>query len=522
MTLTAEVKFTRDHVMASCKAGPGSRLQLTIGHTRVVSLPVAPDEETASLAMPLDLLYGQATLPHELRLLPADGGAELVLPQDALLEAVDIRSNRQFFARVQSNTARMDDTEAARFCCRRLLRNEREDLSARSAALCVLGYRILELGDSTDSDIAELCEEVEPTLAERDESENGIRWRTSVTMMMSYISMLQHDPLQAEEMLKITLSYRSSASRLLSPNYARAELLMASLKLAQGRKEDALDLLSDVETVFRSGVRGSAVEIAGRGYYQYTEIQASLRVVRMAFLLRQRIERAADRKALLALARDPGYRNLSTIMRVLVEKGHLDATIDAMAAASELQAGQPDAGRFAADAAALQEELASAVLEERTEPAEAALPRLLALMAAADQLREDHVFPWTALADLARARFYLGLLLTSAGREDEAAALLGETSPWAKTLLSQVSFGQEADFVPMNQFISIVMMCYLMAHSQVRPVKSYLEGGSRFTAQLLGLVRQNFGPRTPLHDAVTAFTHRCVSRRKAALAAVAG
>lgn len=522
MTLAAEVTFSREHLMVACEAAPGERLQLRLGDSLASSEPVAEGEGRASLALPLAPLYAQATLPQALCLLAPDGTERQALPADALLTAIDIRTHRQFFERVQSNTARMSDAEAARFCARRLLRREKAEFAVRCAALCVLGYRILEVADPQDSDLDELWAEAEATLLIPQEGEAAVRWRSSVSMMLTYIAILQRDPARSERMLGITLTYRGSLSRLLSPNYARSEVLLAAQRLAQGAKEAALDLLLDVETVFRAGVQGSSVELPGRGYYPYTEVQAALRVVRMAYQMRQRAERAADRKAMLLVAQDPGFKAMSSIMRLLVEGGHLAGWLQA---ATGLPPGpaplETPQRRFTAEARALQARLWQAVEAEEHAAGAEAMPALQRLAAQFDAAPPHGLLPWDGLAELARARFWCGLLLVRDGREAEAHAWFAEASGWGKSLLARTGFGRDADFTAMNAFIAAVMMNYLAAHSQLRPVPTYANA-TRFTAHLLALARQVFGARTPQAEAVAAFAAHCAERRQQPSLATSG
>ncbi|WBV44761.1 hypothetical protein [Pseudoroseomonas cervicalis] len=514
MTLAAEVTFSREHVIAACEAAPGERLEFRLGDSLATSDPVAEGADRARVALPLAPLYAQAELPQALRLLGPDGAERQLLPPDALLSAIDIRTHREFFERVQSNTARMQDAEAVRFCARRLLRREKADFAVRCAALCVLGYRIVELTDPADGDLDELWAEAEATLLIPQEGEAAVRWRSSVSMMLTYIAILQRDADRSERMLGITLKYRNSLSRLLSPNYARSEVLLAAQRLAQGAKEEALDLLQDVETVFRAGVQGSSVELPGRGYYPYTEVQAALRVVRMAYQMRQRAERAADRKAMLLVAQDPGFKAMSSIMRLLVEGGHLAAWLQA---AAEVPPGPPPLEtahrRFTVEARALQAQLWEAVAAGQHAAGAEAIPALERLAAQFDEAPPHSLLPWSGLAELARARFWCGVLLVRAGREEEAHAWFARASGWGKSLLARTGFGRDADFAPMNGFIAAVMMSYLAAHSQLRPVPNYANA-ARFTGHLLALARQVFGARTPQAETVAAFAAHCAERRQ--------
>ena len=445
---------------------------------------------SARLSIPWATLEGLPDLAHRLAVLTAAGAAEL--PAVPLLSSIDIRTRSEFLERVQSLRKRIKDPEAVRFCARRLLAGGTADADLRAAALCAIGYRIVEGLDPQDADLGRFWAWVEAFLAGGEKPERLARWTTSVTMCATYVAILEERAEAVERFLVTTLAYRRylPTLSLLQTNFSRCDTLLALIELARGNRAAAEVLLADVAEVFRTGARSSRIDNGQRGRSQYSEIFAVIKSVRLAWELQSRAAAAADRDGLVRVAVGFPISEIQILTKRLEERGHWLAVMRAVAGAAAPDAipapprrrrpvmpvdadGEDAQSRFLRGVLALSARTATALADGTAGAAEA--ETLSALMREEAALRAAGEFVWPALLELSKARFRLGCLAVMAGDRPGALALFTGTTAWTKQVLGEAVIEAEEDFDLAGLFVLAGSVAFLAAHRHVAPEQRLID-----------------------------------------------
>lgn len=507
------VQFTRHHLILTCKAPPGAEpggsFQVTIGGLSFeTALPAGTSAVTTIPLIELELL---PNLAHRLAIAWPDH--QMDLPADPLLAKVDIRNRDEFLERVQALSKRIPDPEAIRFCSRRLLANPGSRAELRAAAICAIGYRIVEGLDPADPDYPRFWGWVESLLAEYGANDNEVRWTTSVTMVAAYAAILQENAPEVIHYLRRTLSYRHHLERLslLHTNFSRSDTLLALAEMARGNREEAEALLADVAEVFRTGARASLIQDPQRGRYQFSEIAAVLKSVRAATGILNQIEQVGSREELVALAFSTSIGEISILTRQLMDKGHWHGVLEALAkGASDL--GAPnftrarrkpkppvapveaparladlptliEAAGLPGDAATDAFRRAVACLSAGAKAAVSAgsadfhqhhAASLNALLAVDTRLRAQGTYLWPSLLELSRTRFRLAFLAVMAGDREAGHAALVQTIFWVKEVLVVAVIEHDEDFEPAGVLVLSGLVAYLVAHRYLMPQPRHL------------------------------------------------
>ena len=349
-TVAAQVVFERDRLIVSSSL-PSDHL-LEVGFADWLYSAPAIDGQ-ASIPVAYDELYRLPVLEPKIWIRTADGDRrEASLP--LLLQQIDIRTSAEFTERVQSLRDRMTDKEAVRFASRRLLMTPDARFEDRAAALCAIGYRIIEARDPGDSDIAFLRSSARETLAMATRHERFARWVTSVTMVLTYVAILMRDVAETEAQLAETLSYRPFLPQLslLHTNFSRCNLLLALIRAARHDIGAAYAALDDVDQVFRIGVKNSWIDDDVRGRSQYSEIVAVLKVAQIADELKTGLAAAAEQGQAAEFATATVLTSISPTVKSLQEGGHWAAILaevsSSKVAASNRSRAEEAVAQFAA------------------------------------------------------------------------------------------------------------------------------------------------------------------------------
>lgn len=428
-------------------------------------------------------LQEEVSLEHEVQLLLADGtSATLSVP---LMTRVDIRTDAEFLDRVQSLRNRIKDPAAVRFCARRLLhRRPAASPALRAAALCAIGYRIAESLDQLDPDLPLFWREVGCLLAEVEGGEDLVRWTTSVTMCATYVAILLRNDVEAEALLRKTLSYRSFLPKLslLHTNFSRSDILLALIRLARGDSHGAALLLKDVPDVARTGVAHSHIDNPMKGRSQFSEIFAVIKSLRIAHGIAQGLPQATNGEQMLRFALGISIGEVTNITRGLEAKGHWSRLL-MRAAGRDGDEELPSPQRMTAPAPAAATPL-SAKAEALWRAAVAALsaggeaPRsdeLADLDAELDANHRRGRFDWQAALELSRARLCLALLARVQNDENLAFDLAAEAGPRIKNLLSVGSLNASEDFDAAGLMVLCASSSFLFAHRFLRPLPPLLK-----------------------------------------------
>lgn len=322
----ATARFERTRLIISASLDADEILEAEFAGKRFRGMSVAG---AASVIVNYAELYAEPILDPHLRIYDRSGAArQLALP--LLVQQIDIRTSSEFTERVQSLRKRMTDNEAVRFAARRLLMTPDQAFDDRAAAVCAIGYRIVEGGDRDDSDTVFLRSAARETIAMGARSERYARWTTSMTMVLTYIAILMREPLETELQLTETLSYRHFLPQLslLHTNFSRCNLLLALIRAARNDVTGARACLADIDQVFRIGVRSSWIDHNIKGRSQFSEIFAVLKVVRLAAELQSQLDSAAAGNGLADFAAAAPMASISPIVRSLQVNGHWQAVLD--------------------------------------------------------------------------------------------------------------------------------------------------------------------------------------------------
>ena len=320
------IRFERARLIVSAPVSDDGLLEVELGGKRFRSMPV---DGLASVSVDYDDLYEAAVLDPKLRIY-AGSGAARDLPLPLLMQQIDIRSSADFSENVQSLRKRMADNEAVRFASRRLLMQAEQPFDDRAAAVCAMGYRIVEGGDPHDSDIEFVRAAARETISSGARSDRFARWITSMTMVLAYIAILRRESGETERQLIETLSYRPFLPQLslLHTNFSRCNLLLALIRAARNDVIGASSALADVEQVFRIGVKSSWIDHNIRGRSQFSEIVAVLKVARLAAELEAQLHAAAREDRLAEFAAAAPMTSISPIVKSLQVAGHWQAVLD--------------------------------------------------------------------------------------------------------------------------------------------------------------------------------------------------
>lgn len=506
--IAAEVIFERDRLLVSSVLPSGHVLEVGFADW-LYSAPSVDGH--ASIPVAYAELYGLAALDPKLWVRSDDGGDRQELSLPLLLRQVDIRTSAEFSERVQSLRDRMTDSEAVRFAARRLLMTPDSRFDDRAAAICAIGYRIVEARDTQDSDIDFLRSAARETLAMAPRTERYARWITSVTMVLTYVAILLRDADETEAQLIETLSYRPFLPQLslLHTNFSRCNLLLSLIRAARHDTIGAYAALDDIDQVFRIGVRSSWIDDNVRGRSQYSEIFAVMKVAQLADDLKAGLAVAAEEGRMAEFAASTALTSISPIVKSLQVDGHWTAVLAQISASKSATSNRRKAEEAAAISAARQglpapapegddlsrrietwlsneigHEFADAVTAFRKDVADAlcrddmsfaqqAGVRLAGLFAHEAGLRQRLMLSWPTLRMLGDARLLTGCLM-ALDAPDAAYRSLRDQTAWCKHVLATYSVSGSADYDNAALFVFTGQLSYLVANRYLVPQQRHV------------------------------------------------
>jgi len=151
-----------------------------------------------SVSVPADLFPRPLRIALSVSATDSATGTSVGLPMTgptAELRAINITSRQDFLRSVQSPTERLKNSSFLFYVSYFGLSRFADDFAARSAALCVMAYRIMEGVAVPQEGIDTFWAEVEKIIAERPNVPRGlwIRWHISVRLAAGYLAFRHKD-----------------------------------------------------------------------------------------------------------------------------------------------------------------------------------------------------------------------------------------------------------------------------------------------------------------------------------------
>jgi hypothetical protein len=246
------------------------------GEHCVVPVKVLNDEQIC-FEIPHEFLLNVLNI-QEMRLMISRHGMSLNLLEvegyTDILDCFDIDTLERFWSRVASTARPIRDEQLLRLVCKRAVKIHR-DFAVLGAALCALGYRILDVDDHEDPDLPWLKEHAQALFDWEDKVTpyDDARWGTSVLMLLGYVYLNFQQVDQALTMLTRLLHYRSAikVAPLIQTNLVRTSMILADYEMSQGNFDRALLLLREVPRIAKEGVWWSDLTEPVAGAFKYTE-----------------------------------------------------------------------------------------------------------------------------------------------------------------------------------------------------------------------------------------------------------
>ncbi len=203
------------------------------------------------------------------------------------LSSLHIATINDFIRLIQSPSTRLRDPQtlayAALHCMRRLPR----DFAIKAAALCVIGYRLLnhEINDTALSAI--FTSESHALLAERPNIPRGLflRWHTSVRLIAGYLAFQAGHEAEALEHFAVVPTFVTDLTEWPQAltNILLGLFITGYLRYRAGQVDAATKDWSRAEAIFRFGTSISEFQ----NFYAYGEVGNALRVVQECYVATQ-------------------------------------------------------------------------------------------------------------------------------------------------------------------------------------------------------------------------------------------
>jgi hypothetical protein len=199
-------------------------------------------------------------------------------PNNHLRDA-QIKSGSDFMRLIQTPSTRLSDAQTLAYVSAHCLNRLPGDYSIRAAALCVIGYRILN-GEVSDSSLEELFwVSTKVLLSETPQIERGLfaRWHTSVRLIAGYLAF------QAKKDDEAIIHFEAVTNFFIDlphwpqllTNVLLGFFISGYLRNQNGEQSEALLHWSKGADIFRFGCSIAQFQ----NYYAYGELGNALRVV---------------------------------------------------------------------------------------------------------------------------------------------------------------------------------------------------------------------------------------------------
>ena len=242
----------------------------------------------AGVALTIDINLIQPPLRPSFTVYAFDGNdAATALPfvkEHDRLSSLNIATGHDFIRLIQSPSTRLADPTTLAYAALHCMRRLPPDFTIKAAALCVIGYRLLnrEIDDPALS--AVFATASQELLAERPAIARGLflRWHTSVRLLAGYIAFQAGHEAEALEHFATVPSFAADLTEWPQAltNILLGLFITGYLRYRSGQVDAALEDWSRGEAIFRFGASISEFQ----NYYAYGEVGNALRVVQECYV----------------------------------------------------------------------------------------------------------------------------------------------------------------------------------------------------------------------------------------------
>ena len=242
---------------------------------------------TAGFSMALDIALIPPPLNTDVTVYAFDGEAATVLPTTRdgdRLSGLSIVTGHDFIRLIQSPSTRLPDPQTLAYAAYHCVRRLPPDFAIRAAALCVVGYRLLN-HDVEDPALRQFfASESQELLAETPKVARGLflRWHTSVRLIAGYLDFQAGRETEAAEHFAVIPNFATDLTEWPQAltNVLLGLFITGYLRYRAGQKETAIQEWSRGEAIFRFG--SSIAEF--QNFYAYGEVANALRVVQECYV----------------------------------------------------------------------------------------------------------------------------------------------------------------------------------------------------------------------------------------------
>jgi hypothetical protein len=244
----------------------------------------------AGFALMLDIALIPPPLKTNVTLYACNGETATLLPmihEGDRLNGLNIATGRDFIRLIQSPSTRLPDPQTLAYAAYHCVRSLPPDFAIRAAALCVVGYRLLN-HEIEDPALVQFFEnESQGLLAETPKVSRGLflRWHTSVRLIAGYLAFQAGREAEAVEHFGVIPNFATDLTEWPQAltNVLLGLFITGYLRYRAGRVDMAIQQWSRGEAIFRFGSSISEFQ----NFYAYGEVGNALRVVQECYVAMQ-------------------------------------------------------------------------------------------------------------------------------------------------------------------------------------------------------------------------------------------
>ena len=248
---------------------------------------------TSGFSIELDIALIPPPLKTTFKLYAYDGETATLLPmalERDRLSSLNIETGHDFIRLIQSPSTRLPDPETLAYAAYHCVRRLPPDFTVQAAALCVIGYRLLN-HEVDDPALRRFFEsESRDLLAETPRIPRGLflRWHTSVRLIAGYLDFQAGREAAATEHFAVIPGFAADLTEWPQAltNILLGLFITGYLRYRAGQRDAAIEEWSRGEGIFRFG--SSIAEF--QNFYAYGEVGNALRVVQECYVAIQVVQ----------------------------------------------------------------------------------------------------------------------------------------------------------------------------------------------------------------------------------------
>jgi hypothetical protein len=241
----------------------------------------------AGVSLTLDIDMIPPPLRPHFTVYAFDGEAATALPfarEHDRLSGLNIATGHDFIRLIQSPSTRLPDPQTLAYAALHCMRRLPPDFAIKAAALCVIGYRLLNHEIDDPALPALFASESQALLAERPKIPRGLflRWHTSVRLIAGYLAFQAGREAEALEHFAVVPTFVTDLTEWPQSltNLLLGLFITAYLRYRAGQIDAAIKDWSRAEAIFRFGASISEFQ----NFYAYGEVGNALRVVQECYV----------------------------------------------------------------------------------------------------------------------------------------------------------------------------------------------------------------------------------------------